>query len=701
MKQVVGKWFIRPSENRITHIDTDESVKLEPRAMEVLSYFVKNPGRVISRDELIEQVWGGRIVGDHAIYRVINQIRKALDPNDKDAYLTTIAKKGYKLNQTVEAYVENLPIVNDSHDLAFSRQQISNNNKKSYHLMIFGLLGFALLSIFGLWRVVLAEAWEKYATKTYAEFAPLNTLEIEKDYPKFSTDGQKLMFTLNEDKNNNHNIYYQDIESRKIEKLVEDGFNNIKPVASNDMGVVVYQKMSVDNCTIVALSKKDNFKMKELFSCVGNENMDYEISSDGKFLYHTFKDQVYKTSRIFSYNINNGNRELISKEIGNDYIGDTEVSLSPSDKKLIYIRQLRKKNKTTLVLYDLENHKEIELRTFNNNIRGLDWLPDSENVVFLYDLSMLKKYSIKYDFEIPIVSSIKSKLEKFDHSPIEDQVAIVDTSFKSQIYELELDQNCIKGLCSTSSPEIEVENVLYYFPLYSNKSDLLAFISRRSGQQEIWLKDSSGEIKQLTQFEDKEIIVKYTWSPDDKFILINAIDDVFIVDLLSSNIDRLQFPNAVGKPFSAEWGGDSNSLVITSDHSNGFNAYHFNLKTKKLTNLEMPGVAKVLALSETESVYFYKNKPGLWRNFVEPKLMISELDYKQYYRLSFKDESIYFSRENDESGTDIILMDSLGNKNKLFTIDANFYQFSLSENNRLAFSEYTLSSKDITLVTPD
>jgi len=92
----VGEWTVRPTLNRLEH--DERSVKLEPRAMEVLVHLASRAGEVVSADELIDSVWDGRVVGDGAIYQSINQLRQALgDDRDDVRYIQTIPKRGYRL----------------------------------------------------------------------------------------------------------------------------------------------------------------------------------------------------------------------------------------------------------------------------------------------------------------------------------------------------------------------------------------------------------------------------------------------------------------------------------------------------------------------------------------------------------------------------------------------------------------------------
>ncbi|MGH9381435.1 MAG: winged helix-turn-helix domain-containing tetratricopeptide repeat protein [Thermoanaerobaculia bacterium] len=61
------------------------------------------PGDVVSRDELLHEVWGGRAVTDHVLTRAVGQLRSALgdDPHDPRV-IETIARRGYRLLAPVE-----------------------------------------------------------------------------------------------------------------------------------------------------------------------------------------------------------------------------------------------------------------------------------------------------------------------------------------------------------------------------------------------------------------------------------------------------------------------------------------------------------------------------------------------------------------------------------------------------------------------
>lgn len=71
---------------------------LEPRVMQVLVALFRANGGFVTRDELIEGCWNGRIVSEDAINRAISRLRKIAGGIGDDTFLIeTVAKVGYRL----------------------------------------------------------------------------------------------------------------------------------------------------------------------------------------------------------------------------------------------------------------------------------------------------------------------------------------------------------------------------------------------------------------------------------------------------------------------------------------------------------------------------------------------------------------------------------------------------------------------------
>jgi len=101
----LGRLHVSPPTLEVTGPGLRE--RLEPRVMQVLVALARAQGGIVSREELIDACWGGRIVGDDAVNRVVGRIRRVAESANGTGFrLETINKVGYRLlpaPQDVEA----------------------------------------------------------------------------------------------------------------------------------------------------------------------------------------------------------------------------------------------------------------------------------------------------------------------------------------------------------------------------------------------------------------------------------------------------------------------------------------------------------------------------------------------------------------------------------------------------------------------
>jgi DNA-binding winged helix-turn-helix (wHTH) protein len=80
-----------------------ESVALRPKTYRFLLYLVEHPNRVVSKEELIGEVWEGANVSDGVLVRSVVELRKAFADDPKDPQIIkTFPKMGYGLMAPVE-----------------------------------------------------------------------------------------------------------------------------------------------------------------------------------------------------------------------------------------------------------------------------------------------------------------------------------------------------------------------------------------------------------------------------------------------------------------------------------------------------------------------------------------------------------------------------------------------------------------------
>lgn len=73
-------------------------VMLRPKSLALLVFFVKNPGRVIDKRELIDAVWPDVIVSDDSLSQCLKDIRLALGP-EAEGFIRTVPRRGYILDE--------------------------------------------------------------------------------------------------------------------------------------------------------------------------------------------------------------------------------------------------------------------------------------------------------------------------------------------------------------------------------------------------------------------------------------------------------------------------------------------------------------------------------------------------------------------------------------------------------------------------
>jgi DNA-binding winged helix-turn-helix (wHTH) protein len=71
-------------------------VALRSQAFAVLRYLAEHAGRLVTKDELMDALWTGRIVTDDNLVQCVHEIRRAFQDTDR-VVLKTAPKRGYRL----------------------------------------------------------------------------------------------------------------------------------------------------------------------------------------------------------------------------------------------------------------------------------------------------------------------------------------------------------------------------------------------------------------------------------------------------------------------------------------------------------------------------------------------------------------------------------------------------------------------------
>jgi two-component system alkaline phosphatase synthesis response regulator PhoP len=97
-----GIWQVGPirvDENLYEVQVSNQTVTLTTREFELLRYLCQHADRVVTRNQLLTDIWGYEFIGDNRIVDMhISHLRDKIEPNSKSPlYIKTIRRLGYKL----------------------------------------------------------------------------------------------------------------------------------------------------------------------------------------------------------------------------------------------------------------------------------------------------------------------------------------------------------------------------------------------------------------------------------------------------------------------------------------------------------------------------------------------------------------------------------------------------------------------------
>src|SRR5208283_5568080 len=107
-------------------------VKLNSRAFDVLLYLVQNPGKVLTRYELLRNVWQDAFVDESSLPQTVSLVRRALEEKPGDnSYIVTLPGRGYQFASAVHVVASE----DDSHREGQSPPELTADRSNSSGLI--------------------------------------------------------------------------------------------------------------------------------------------------------------------------------------------------------------------------------------------------------------------------------------------------------------------------------------------------------------------------------------------------------------------------------------------------------------------------------------------------------------------------------------------------------------------------------------
>jgi Tol biopolymer transport system component/DNA-binding winged helix-turn-helix (wHTH) protein len=207
---------------------------LEPKALNLLALMVRRPNHLFTKQEIFGAVWPDTAVTDHALTRVIAQIRRALGDEAREArYLETVPTRGYRWIRPVGEAAPQGPVTEPVARSPASRRGLPSFLAASMAVMaaVLGLLVWERNGASGRER-----AGREHGVDWPVQITTHSGLDL---HPALSPQGDAVAFVS--DRTGALEIYVRALDGTATETpLTDDGGQNVQPAWSPDGRFLAY-----------------------------------------------------------------------------------------------------------------------------------------------------------------------------------------------------------------------------------------------------------------------------------------------------------------------------------------------------------------------------------------------------------------------------------------------------------------------------
>jgi Tol biopolymer transport system component/DNA-binding winged helix-turn-helix (wHTH) protein len=651
----VGEFTIERELNTISH--NGESQIVEPKVMVLLCYLSAHANEVISRDQLMQDVWRSQVsVG--AVNRVVALLRKALSDNaESPRYIQTIAKKGYRLI----AEVKNIEDI--------KKNEINSEEKNPSANVLLIKSAAKKVVIFSLFVVllVLAINWQSFTSPSGKPFRITNptfeqlTSEQGFEYDaSLSQDEEWLVYRHRKNAVHPYHLYLKKRNQHQKIQLTDSEFNDRSPAMSHDKSKVVFFRKGQNSCHLTLLSLDENanpIKVEKLYQCGAVEHYSNVVwAPDDLSVYFTDRVDSTMPYQIYQLHLSTLKVDEITRREDN-YYGDNELSLSPSGEQLLFFRNKYWGNNQVFVknLLTKEQRKITELGFLSWTP---SWTPDEKGILFSDNRSGGKLKLL--DIGTGDIETLYQSAESINSPQLSASGKHIVYSAKTadvDLWQSDLTRNIGNTIDTGNTandlivqPRVKMavnSSRIDSQPVYSKNGSSLLFLSNRNGELQLWLKREDGLLA-IEPFYSNTKIDSYAWHPEGiKAVIATSDQKLYLLDpqTLTTELINLNGQSAAFPSFSA----DGENMYFTSDKSGDWQIWAYNFQERSPVQITKKGGYRVKVNDADEMLYFTKyRQQGIWQLDLQTskeKQIVSNASRNSNFKICL--DSVYYSLETE------------------------------------------------------
>ncbi|WP_134051855.1 winged helix-turn-helix domain-containing protein [Rheinheimera aquimaris] len=617
----VGDWQYVPEQDKLVQLAADGKIAvtadLDNLSQKVANYFIANAGKLITKDELLHDVWGIRDVSDGRVTRVIRVLRVALgDDTREPRYIETIPKRGYRFIAPVTVLEPQVTF--DKNDPP-AQMGINRSEKEKAHWPWY--LGFAFIFIaaitWWLWPAT-PDLQDKTASDIpMLRYKPVTALDGLEFYHNVSEDERYLVYSYASPEQENVTVLMlEDLQEHRRIQITDSSYSSFGAAFSPDESQLAYHRAYPDGkCEIrVADFNGDSFTItndKLLVSC-GDNSISSRLSwsPDSAYLvYPTMSDK--RQTILMLKRVSGGAAEELTTPPPTSF-GDYVARFSNQGNKLVFLREAA--GSAQIWVLDLSSRETSMLVKVTDVLPGnIDWTNDDRYIIYPSAPNTISQVEVR-------TGNIRV-LAYTDVNAHEIQVAKSNTVYASVGNFSHVN---IKKVANQITNPVSDSTTVFS----SNRNETLAeanplpkgptaVVSRRSGLPQVWLFYPGGEQKQITFFEKNERFRSLVFSPSGKELLAQINNEIWLLSdskapvRLSENNDNL-----ISQP---AWSYDGKRIYYAESKSGRWHIVSHEVSDNLLTPI-------VFAVDRELYIESYDGKYSIWRDAISKKFYMQRFD---------------------------------------------------------------------------
>lgn len=606
-------------EEQRTLKNDSQTRKLEPKVFSLLITLLAANGKIVTRDQLIVEVWNNRVVGEGAINRTVSLLRNHFSALTNENIIETVPTQGYRLVATVtntDISHNEMPVEQKVAFKSPSFKKPMRNIKKAS--IIAALLLITLFSI--LFKV------ENLITpnKLSLVSAPLIGLQ-GREYKLSATQSGRLILFHHLDEDDRQSVYLYDTKTHTQNSVLTNSLATI----SSDGEYIVYATHIDEQCLISTYhvhTKKKQF----LFSC--DESPTSLAWGENNTFYFNKRISKSHPYQVYSYNINTSRlRQITNPSSKNNTKGDFDFSYNHHSNQLAIVRYISEKDSKIIIKNEEEKLNEYVV---NLRVKSLVWhsknnalVIANSNTIFSLDAASGEYYSIKkLDFTINSLAIIPAKLNA--------SLLVSSLNVVSEIVKY----NTINSNQHVWQQSARTEQ------LPRMRANTQTFLSTRYKSHHFWrVENDEAQLIDIDLPFDLQF-VRYELSDDGSRILFTKHGDVFELDLNKNAYQKVFTKNH--NSYVANYDAQNN-IIYSTNASGQWQLWLYQRSTDTHSQLTLNGGYSGRIVDQY--LYYSKfNVDGLWRKNLtatSEELVIKNFNRINWLNWQLIDHLLYFYRE--------------------------------------------------------